>query len=120
MREETIHLGNWSSSILLKSRNAYRTVKHEHGQVVKTHNSFEFHCKYSLTKPLLNLSLHFTYVLFFNHNRFMSSGRHPYGLGGCRPGKLRGTAVPPQTNLGQSSIAPWTDWPPPGKKRETE
>jgi hypothetical protein len=25
------------------------------------------------------------------------------------PGELCGTAVPPQTSLGQSSIAPWTD-----------
>jgi hypothetical protein len=49
-----------------------------------------------------------------------ASGRHPYGLGRRGPGELRGTVVPPQTSLGQSSIAPWTDWPPPGKKRETE
>jgi hypothetical protein len=27
-------------------------------------------------------------------------------------------AVLPQTNLGQTSIAPWTDWPPPREKRE--
>jgi hypothetical protein len=33
----------------------------------------------------------------------------PYGLGRRGPGELRGTAVPLQTSLGQSSIAPWTD-----------
>jgi hypothetical protein len=38
-----------------------------------------------------------------------ASGRHPDGLGRCGPGELHGTAVPPQTSLGQSSIAPWTD-----------
>jgi hypothetical protein len=38
-----------------------------------------------------------------------ASGWRPYGLGRRRPGELRGTAVPPQTSLGQSSIAPWTD-----------
>jgi hypothetical protein len=36
-------------------------------------------------------------------------GRRPDGLGRRGPGELRGTAVPPQTSLGQSSIAPWTD-----------
>jgi hypothetical protein len=29
-------------------------------------------------------------------------------------------AILPQTTPGQSSIAPWTDQPPPGEKRETE
>jgi hypothetical protein len=44
----------------------------------------------------------------------------PDSLGRCGPGELRGTVVLPQTSLGQSSIAPWTDQPPPGEKRETE
>jgi hypothetical protein len=29
-----------------------------------------------------------------------------------------GTVVLPQTTLGQSSIAPWTDQPPPGEKKQ--
>jgi hypothetical protein len=33
----------------------------------------------------------------------------PDGLGRRGPGELCGTAVLPQTCLGQSSIAPWTD-----------
>jgi hypothetical protein len=36
-------------------------------------------------------------------------GQHPEGLGIHGPGELRGTAVLPQTSLGHSSIAPWTD-----------
>jgi hypothetical protein len=35
------------------------------------------------------------------------------GLGRHR----QGTVVLPQTSLGQSSIAPWTDQPPPGGKK---
>jgi hypothetical protein len=38
-----------------------------------------------------------------------ASGRRPYGVGRRGPGELRGTTVAPQTSLGQSSIAPWTD-----------
>jgi hypothetical protein len=38
-----------------------------------------------------------------------ASGWRPYGVGRCGPGELRSTAVAPQTSLGQSSIAPWTD-----------
>jgi hypothetical protein len=49
-----------------------------------------------------------------------TSRLRPDGLGRRGPGELRGTAVLPQTSLGQSSTAPWTDRPPPGKKRETD
>jgi hypothetical protein len=38
-----------------------------------------------------------------------ASGRRPYSVGRRSPGELCGTAVAPQTSLGQSSIAPWTD-----------
>jgi hypothetical protein len=44
----------------------------------------------------------------------------PDSLGRRGQGELHGTMVLPQTTLGQSSIAPWTDWPPPGEKRETD
>jgi hypothetical protein len=47
-----------------------------------------------------------------------SSCPHPDGLGRLRQGELSGTMVLPQTTLGQSSIAPWTDQPPPGKKEK--
>jgi hypothetical protein len=46
-----------------------------------------------------------------------TSRMHPDGLGRRGQGELSGTAT---DNLGQSSIAPWTDQPPPGEKRETE
>jgi hypothetical protein len=49
-----------------------------------------------------------------------TSPQRPDDLGRRRQGELSGTMVLPQTTLGQSSIAPWTDWPPPGEKRETE
>jgi hypothetical protein len=38
-------------------------------------------------------------------------------LGRCRQGELSSTAVLPHTTLGQISIAPWTDRPPPGGVR---
>jgi hypothetical protein len=53
-------------------------------------------------------SLHFT----LNGEPRRPPGRQwpaPIRLGRRGPGELRGTAVPPQTSLGQSSIAPWTD-----------
>jgi hypothetical protein len=42
----------------------------------------------------------------------------PDGLGRHGQGELSGTAVLPQTALGQICIAPWTDRPPPGKKEK--
>jgi hypothetical protein len=43
--------------------------------------------------------------------------KRPDGLGRHGQGELRGTAVLPQTTLGQSSIAPWTDLLLPGEKK---
>jgi hypothetical protein len=49
-----------------------------------------------------------------------ASRQRPEGLGRHGQDELRSTVVLPQTSLGQSSIAPWTDWPPPGEKWEIE
>jgi hypothetical protein len=49
-----------------------------------------------------------------------ASRLRPDGIGRCGPGELTSTMVLPQTTLGQISTAPWTDWPPPREKRETE
>jgi hypothetical protein len=54
-------------------------------------------------------NLHFTLNREMRRAPGATSGQHPYGLGRSGPGELRGTAVAPQTSLGQSSIAPWTD-----------
>jgi hypothetical protein len=54
-------------------------------------------------------NLHFTLSGETRRAPRAASGRRPYSLGRRGPGELHGTAVPPQTNLGQSSIAPWTD-----------
>jgi hypothetical protein len=54
-------------------------------------------------------NLHFTLNGETRRAPGAASGQRPYGLGRRRPGELRSTAVLPQTILGQSSIAPWTD-----------
>jgi hypothetical protein len=66
------------------------------------------------TPPASTENLHFT---LNRETRRAASCPHPDGLGRCRQGELRGTAVLPQTSLGQSSIAPWTDRPPPREKK---
>jgi hypothetical protein len=54
-------------------------------------------------------NLHFILNGETRRARGAASGRRPYGLGRRGPGELRSTTVAPQTGLGQSSIAPWTD-----------
>jgi hypothetical protein len=54
-------------------------------------------------------NLHFTLNGETRRTPGAASGQHPYSLGRRGPGELCGTAVAPQTSLGQSSIAPWTD-----------
>jgi hypothetical protein len=49
----------------------------------------------------------------------MEGPRDTSHLGRHGQGELSGTAVLPQTTLGQISIAPWTDRPPAREKRET-
>jgi hypothetical protein len=54
-------------------------------------------------------NLHFTLNGETRRAPGATSGRRPYGLGRRGPGELHSTTVAPQTSLGQSSIAPWTD-----------
>jgi hypothetical protein len=58
------------------------------------------------TPPAGAENLHFMLNREMRRAPGAASGQHPYGLGRCRPGELCGTAVLPQTSLGQSSIAP--------------
>jgi hypothetical protein len=54
-------------------------------------------------------NLHFTLNGETRRAPGAASGWRPYGLGRHGPHELHGTAVLPQTSLGQNSIAPWTD-----------
>jgi hypothetical protein len=61
------------------------------------------------TSPASAENLHFTLNGEIRRAPGADSGWRPYGLGRRGPGELHGTVVLPQTSLGQSSIAPWTD-----------
>jgi hypothetical protein len=61
------------------------------------------------TSPAGAENLHLTLNRETRRAHGAASGWRPYGLGRCGPGELHGITVLPQTSLGQSSIAPWTD-----------
>jgi hypothetical protein len=85
---------------------------HFAGKITKKRQNFD-----PSTPPADAENLHFT----LNRNKegpWATSRPCPDGLGRRRQGKLRGTAVFPQTTLGQSSIAPGQTDLYPGKKEK--
>jgi hypothetical protein len=90
----------------------WRHVSHPAGKTTEKRQNFD-----PSTPPVSAEHLHF---MLNREIRRATSCPCPDGLGRRGQGELSGTTVLPQTTLGQSSTAPWTDRPPPGEKRETE